>query len=303
MQFPIEAQTPVWADQPLTPEDAWEVADVHDSTASQAQPADIMAMDASTILQHEVGLVGDLPLLLAAPSAWPELAAYQIEGAQTSTRPGARITLTLDASGMADLHAGEFVLDFDAALLKPIDASLGADGGSAATQRPLFVQREGEGQVAYAFASSRPLSASDGVLRVTFEASRNVAQPTESAIHASHLRLNGSRVATGFAYPFLIDPFRFQLMANYPNPFNPETWIPFELSQDADVTLRIYGLDGKIVRVLDLGYRPMGEYRARESAAYWDGRNEVGERVASGVYVYELLAGEQRAVRRMVISK
>ncbi|MAF09382.1 hypothetical protein CMK11_02935 [Candidatus Poribacteria bacterium] len=92
-------------------------------------------------------------------------------------------------------------------------------------------------------------------------------------------------------------------MANYPNPFNPETWIPFELSRDADVTVRIYGLDGKVVQKLDLGYQPMGEYRARGRAAYWDGRNEIGERVASGVYVYELLAGEERAVRRMVISK
>ena len=108
---------------------------------------------------------------------------------------------------------------------------------------------------------------------------------------------------TDFSHTVRIEPFVTRLMANYPNPFNPETWIPFELSQDADVTVHIYGLDGGIVRTLDLGHHMQGEYRARESAAYWDGRNQMGERVASGVYVYELLAGDHRAVRRMVIGK
>ncbi|MAF12081.1 hypothetical protein CMK11_16680 [Candidatus Poribacteria bacterium] len=79
--------------------------------------------------------------------------------------------------------------------------------------------------------------------------------------------------------------------------------MPFELAAEADVTVRVYGLDGTVVRTLELGRRAIGEYRARDEAAYWDGRNESGEHVASGVYVYELLAGEQRAVRRMVISK
>jgi hypothetical protein len=98
-------------------------------------------------------------------------------------------------------------------------------------------------------------------------------------------------------------PSATRLLPNYPNPFNPETWIPFELGDDADVTVRVYGLDAAIVRTLDLGHRAAGMHSSRDGAAYWDGRNETGERVATGVYVYELRAGNQRALRRMVISK
>ena len=100
-----------------------------------------------------------------------------------------------------------------------------------------------------------------------------------------------------------IAPVTTRLMPNYPNPFNPETWIPFELTQAADVTVRIYGQDGSIVRTLDLGRRAEGYHTGVADAAYWDGRNESGETVASGVYVYELQAGTYRAMRRMVIMK
>jgi hypothetical protein len=140
-------------------------------------------------------------------------------------------------------------------------------------------------------------------LDVTFETSRSISTTRESAIRASHLRLNGSRIGTDFAFPFRIEPFANRLLANYPNPFNPETWIPFELSAAADVTIRIYGLGGDLVRRLELGSRPIGEHVGREDAAYWDGRNARGEAVASGVYVYELTAGDYHAVRRMVVMK
>ena len=92
-------------------------------------------------------------------------------------------------------------------------------------------------------------------------------------------------------------------MPNYPNPFNPETWTPFELTGAANVTIRVYAQDGAIVRTLDLGHRAEGYYTGVGDAAYWDGRNESGESVASGVYVYELQAGDHRAARRMVIVK
>ena len=100
-----------------------------------------------------------------------------------------------------------------------------------------------------------------------------------------------------------IPPVTTRLMPNYPNPFNPETWIPFELTEAADVTVRVYGQDGSVVRTLDLGLRAEGYHTGVGEAAYWDGRNESGEQVASGVYVYELRAGAYRAMRRMVILK
>ena len=93
------------------------------------------------------------------------------------------------------------------------------------------------------------------------------------------------------------------LLANYPNPFNPETWIPYQLSEAAEVTVTIHASDGKLIRTLTLGQRPAGVYQSRSRAAYWDGRNAQGEPVASGVYFYTLTAGDFKATRKMVIRK
>jgi hypothetical protein len=98
-------------------------------------------------------------------------------------------------------------------------------------------------------------------------------------------------------------PKETKLLANYPNPFNPETWIPYQLSQDAGVTIRIYGLSGQLVRSLDLGHRSAGHYITSSKAAYWDGTNQLGEHVASGVYFYTLQADRFTATRKLLIVK
>ena len=94
-----------------------------------------------------------------------------------------------------------------------------------------------------------------------------------------------------------------QLLQNFPNPFNPETWIPYQLEKSADVTLQIYDTTGDIVRTLDLGFKQEGFYMTRTTAAYWDGRNNIGERVASGVYFYSLQTPDFSATRKMLILK
>ena len=98
-------------------------------------------------------------------------------------------------------------------------------------------------------------------------------------------------------------PAETELLHNYPNPFNPETWIPYRLAEDAFVTLTIYDLNGQIVRTLDVGHQIASVYENRSKAIYWDGRNEIGEQVASGVYFYHLSAGDYSATRKMVILK
>ena len=98
-------------------------------------------------------------------------------------------------------------------------------------------------------------------------------------------------------------PEETALLPNYPNPFNPETWIPYQLSEPAEVTLRIYAINGELVRTLTLGHQPAGIYQSRTRAAYWDGKNEVGESVASGIYFYTLTAGDFNATRKMLIRK
>ena len=98
-------------------------------------------------------------------------------------------------------------------------------------------------------------------------------------------------------------PKKTVLLANYPNPFNPETWIPYQLSEAAEVTVTIHSSEGKLVRTLELGQMPAGAYSDKDRAAYWDGQNEQGEPVASGVYFYTLTAGDFSATRKMVIRK
>ena len=98
-------------------------------------------------------------------------------------------------------------------------------------------------------------------------------------------------------------PKETALLPNYPNPFNPETWIPYRLAEEAFVTLTIYDQSGQVVRTLDVGYRVAAYYEDRSKAIYWDGRNEFGEQVASGVYFYHLSAGDYSVARKMLILK
>ena len=100
-----------------------------------------------------------------------------------------------------------------------------------------------------------------------------------------------------------LTPRETQLLPNYPNPFNPETWIPYRLAKDAFVTLTIYDGAGQIVRTIDVGLQPASAYESQSQAIYWDGRNQIGEQVASGVYFYHLSADDYSATRKMLILK
>ena len=105
------------------------------------------------------------------------------------------------------------------------------------------------------------------------------------------------------APPAPLIPAETALLSNYPNPFNPETWIPYQLAKSADVALTIYDVTGREVRRLALGHRPAGVYRSRGRAVYWDGRNQIGEKVATGLYFYTLTTGEFTATGKMLIQK
>ncbi len=98
-------------------------------------------------------------------------------------------------------------------------------------------------------------------------------------------------------------PKKTELLPNYPNPFNPETWIPYRLAEDAFVAVTIYDPRGRVVRRLNVGHRISAVYESRSKAIYWDGRNEVGDKVASGIYFYTLTAGDFSATRKMLILK
>ena len=100
-----------------------------------------------------------------------------------------------------------------------------------------------------------------------------------------------------------LTPKETALLPNYPNPFNPETWIPYQLTNPAEVSISIHSTDGKLIRTLALGNQPAGIYHSRSRASYWDGRNQLGESVASGIYFYTLTAGDFTATKKMLIRK
>ena len=101
----------------------------------------------------------------------------------------------------------------------------------------------------------------------------------------------------------LASPKKTMLLPNYPNPFNPETWIPYHLSKETEVVLTIHDVRGVSVRALRLGHQSAGIYESRGRAAYWDGKNQIGEPVASGLYFYTLTTGEFTATRKLLIVK
>jgi len=141
-------------------------------------------------------------------------------------------------------------------------------------------------------------AAADGItaemIQHTLEILQSVNNPTQQVLYAIQ------------KLEQLLDTFipdKNRLLANYPNPFNPETWIPYQLATPADITISIHAIDGTHIRTLDIGHQPIGIYQERSRAAYWDGKNALGELVASGLYFYTLTAGDFTATRRMLILK
>ena len=150
-------------------------------------------------------------------------------------------------------------------------------------------------------AAGAPAQAARRITHTAEALHHYVQQTKQNGMLDGHLH-RALRVLEELIEPFLT-PDETALLRNYPNPFNPETWIPYQLSKPADVTFSIYSVDGRLVRTLSLGYQAAGVYRHRSRAAYWDGRNALGESVASGVYFYTLTAGAFIATGKMLIRK
>ena len=155
--------------------------------------------------------------------------------------------------------------------------------------------------VALEAAAAAPAAHAEGLSTLTAEEVAQWLIEAKQLQTDNPIYLRGIRVLEQL-YKALI-PTQTALLANYPNPFNPETWIPYQLAKAADVTVRIYTANGEIVRTIPLGNMPAGNYKSRSRAAYWDGKNEVGEPVASGLYFYTLTAGDFTATRKLLIRK
>lgn len=147
-------------------------------------------------------------------------------------------------------------------------------------------------QVVWADLSSKAVIATGDVLEI------HVHNETGQFVGTLHHKVTPEDVSRAFAQLHLdqaaMHPTQTALFANYPNPFNPETWLPYQLAKDANVQIHIYDSAGRSVRTLDLGFQNSGFYLHKDSAAYWNGRNNAGEKLASGMYFYHLYFSDSR---------
>ena len=240
-----------------------------------------------TAMSHGSAVVSLQPTSLASPEV------------------GNPFTLHVNITGGEAIAGYQFSVAFDPEVLRYVAANNADYLPSDAFAMPL-PETESVTLVAAAVKGSR-LSAGDGTLatltfevvaRKPFEVELTDVILSDATPAALPVGWRNARVA---ASPLSVD--HTAVLSNYPNPFNPETWIPYQLSEAAEVTLTIYGATGQVIRTLDLGHQPTGVYRSKSRAAYWDGRNDLGERVASGLYFYTLTAGEFTATGKMLIMK
>lgn len=222
----------------------------------------------------------------------------------------------IDVNG--NITRQDWTLRADASLI--VQNPLDVNGDGTVNVADLVLIASNFGKTVGQKAHPNPDVNSDGIVDITdllLVASELQAAPAQTAQLASQvqgwidqavqLTPRDATVEKGIAVLegllAVLRPVQTALLPNYPNPFNPETWMPYQLAEDAEVTFTIYDARGRQVRQLDLGHRPVGIYQARTRAAYWDGRNEIGEPVASGLYFYTLSAGKFAATRKMFVRK
>ena len=245
---------------------------------------------------------------------------FSLSTSATRLRKGDVFTLRLNVADITDLAGWQTDIAFDPSLLKVNGASginegnfLKQGNGRTFFQKGTIKNKQGSVTGIKSARISRGGATGEGrLLSVRFTA---LANGQGRVVFRNFRAGNSAGETISSTLPEIIiavgntpaapplQPDETALLHNYPNPFNPETWIPYQLAVSAEVALRIYAANGALVRTLDLGHQPAGIYWSRSRAAYWDGKNEVGEPVASGIYFYTLTAGDFTATRKMLIRK
>jgi hypothetical protein len=230
-------------------------------------------------------------------------------------RRGEQLYVELVGNALYDLYGFQFDVNFDYRKLEILSVTQGAllsTNNSIHWREPKIYNRQGyiRGAAATILGSEYGITENGTLATLIFRIKEPVLK-FDSFLALKNLKLIDSR---GRSIPFSIKdiplshesfviPNRFELGQNYPNPFNPETWLPYRLAQPADVTIQIYDMKGRLIRNLKLGSKDAGLYLSRERAAYWDGTDETGQRVSSGVYFYTIRAGDFTSTRRMILIK
>jgi len=207
------------------------------------------------------------------------------------------VPISVDESGT--LAGGDICISYDSSVLQPVEvisenkaviiaANLSEAGKITLSFAGIY------GQTQEVLTKLRFDVLSDSISPLIFQSAE---------LYSPGARSLKARAINGKFTSYLMRPKRSGLLQNFPNPFNPETWIPYQLAHDSDVKIRIYSVSGEIVREVDLGYKPAGVYLDKSRAAYWDGRNHTGEQVSSGIYFYSIQAGNYGEMKKMIISR
>ena len=264
----------------------------------------ISALDAAFILQRNVGLITEFPN--SAPIVAGVTSSHKLSLPTISAKTGDKVIIPLKINNGRDIFAGVLQFHIDGNL-KLVDVHSGEK-----TADYTFVHNVSDGQMTIAFAGVTASSETDTLLNLECEISPQAESRKTQSLTLIRGILNEESIVRETTAIVELLPTKTALLSNYPNPFNPETWIPFKLANSAEVTIHIYSTKGQIVRTLRLGNQRAGIYVAKDKAAYWDGKNNFNENVASGVYFYTLQiresipdigVGDFRATRRMVIMK
>ena len=254
----------------------------------------IRSNDAILILRKAVGL--------AAPSIGSAVASTDRQIAVMLTEAhgvaGGNITVPVEVNNTYGLAGGDVSISYDRTVLRAVDVSSDSD--------VLLASNLSEsGMVYIAFANADRLS-NGTVARIRFDILADDTSPlklrTVELYGSDALPLNSRSMDTRFS-SWAIPPEHSNLLQNFPNPLNPETWIPYQLRDASEVTIHIYNAAGELVRWLGLGYKPAGLYVTSDRAAHWDGKSKFGTPVASGVYFYSIRAGDFVAVRKLIVLK
>jgi hypothetical protein len=252
---------------------------------------DVSSYDASVVLRWAAGIT-------AAPASAPSSPRRCKLSVSKCDDQGLDVSIDLD--DVSNIYSADIVMTYNPQILAMRDVSRASsvsgwlfEHGEKETPR---IRGDHAASLRVSLAGVSP-PASDGSLVIL---SFNTASADAiKQLDITECRLNGGRLKTEIENL----PKTFALLQNYPNPFNPETWIPYQLSEPADVTITIYNVNGNMVRQLELGHRMPDHYTDRSKAAYWDGRNESGEKVSSGLYFYRLQAGKDALVGKMIIIR
>lgn len=251
----------------------------------------VRANDATLILREAAGL--------GAPAFFgPDTGIVSISLSKLYNISGKRVTVPVKIDNNSLLSSGDICLAYDSEVLEAVDVL---------TRNNLLIANNiaEPGIIRISFASI------DGFEdEIVFSLVFDIASDDESTIELLSTDLydyNGlpieAKMINQKFISWLKPPESNALLQNYPNPFNPETWIPYQLQDDTNVTIKIHATTGQVVRTLNLGHRPAGFYTDKEQAAYWSGKNDRGEYVASGVYFYHIKAGDFSATRKMTVRK